>query len=118
MNQYHKEKMEALSSLDEDISLKYRSIDYIVDFPPSKKLESWYVYQSVEIKKGGVLCSVSGNGNTPEEAIEDHWRKLTELKMGEYVIVCAGTPNRKAVKWNGFMWKPVAEKLEKVDYGR
>ena len=109
----YKEKIEALAALDDDISIKYRSEEFCKN--DSRELESWYVSQNVEVKRGGVLVSVSGNGNTPEEAIEDHWRQATEeLKVGEYLVVCAGTPHRKAMKWNGFMWKPVAEKLYKA----
>lgn len=103
----HKEKMEALAALDEDITLKYRDSNFIGD----RDIEPWYTHQPVEIKGKGILRSVSGNGETPEEAINDHWRQVTELPVGEYIVVCAGTPNRKAVKWNGFMWKPIAEKL-------
>ncbi len=102
-----KEKMDALSSLDDDISIKYREASFISE----RALESWYVSQRVEIKVkgGGVVKSVSGNGNTPEEAIEDHWKQLTELKSDEYIVVNAGSDNRQAVKWNGFMWKRVKE---------
>lgn len=102
-----KEKMDALSSLDDEIALKYRNAEYVKDL----KLEPWYVLQRVEIKtKGGsILKCVSGNGNTPEEAIVDHWQQLTELNQEEYVVVYAGSNNRQAVKWNGFMWKKVQE---------
>ena len=102
-----KEKMDALSSLDDDISIKYRETSFIGE----KALESWYVSQRAEIKTKGssVLRGVSGNGETPEEAIDDHWQQLTELKSDEYVVVHAGSDNRQAVKWNGFMWKKVTE---------
>lgn len=100
-----KEKMDALSALDEDISIKYRESGFIGD----RKLEPWYVKQRVEIKKGGVLKSVSGNGETVEEAIEDHWRQVTELEPGEYIVINPGGEDRQAVKWNGFMWKRIVE---------
>lgn len=106
-----KEKMDALTALDDSIALRYRETDFIGD----RKLEPWYVSQSVEIKRGGILKSVSGNGETVEEAIESHWQQLTELQAGEYIVVNAGSSERQAVKWNGFMWKKVQESVKKME---
>ena len=93
----YEEKLEALNALAE-CSLKMR------------KPGDWYVSQSVEVKNGGMLEGRYGNGETPELAIHNHWSELTELlKAGEYLVIKAYGDNRKAVKWNGFMWQDVKE---------
>lgn len=102
------ERVEAIGSLTE-FSIKYRERDFRKRF--EKDLEPWYVSQRVEVKSksGGTLVTISGNGETPEEAIEDHWKKLVELGSDEYIVVNAGDNDRQAVQWNGFMWKKVTE---------
>lgn len=78
-----------------------------------RKPGDWYVQQSVEVKNGSVLESRYGNGETPQLAIEDHWRALTDLKLPEYLVIGAFTDGeRKAVRWNGFMWADVQERLK------
>lgn len=72
---------------------------------------AWYAgCAKVEIKDNGIMRGGWGNGNTPQEAIEDYWRYLTELKPHEYVLVRAyDDAQRRAVRWNGFMWADVQE---------
>lgn len=70
----------------------------------------WYVSQNVEIKDGSILASVCGRGETPEDAINDHWNNTTTgLPRDRYLVLNAYRPNRKAVRWNGFMWNEVKE---------
>jgi hypothetical protein len=75
---------------------------------------SWYVSNTnASIRTGGCLRGVSGNGEHPLSAIEAHWTQLTELKPGEYIVLSAiGGRQRRAVKWNGFMWADVNEEIE------
>jgi hypothetical protein len=95
------EKFEALQALSKDISLKMR-------FPGN-----WYVSQtSVERKRGGFLGGGVGNGKTPQEAVEDDWKNKTELESGEYLVIDAYKPTRRAVEWNGFMWQDVKEDVK------
>lgn len=81
-----------------------------------RKPGDWYVFQDVNVKDECILIGSYGNGSTPEEAIEDHWRILTEeTKFPKYLIANAGKPTRRAVHWNGFMWSEVPEpKREQV----
>lgn len=73
----------------------------------------WYVSSRVEVKQGSMLAGTYGNGPTPEAAVLDHWRQLVdELPPREYLVTDAYRPNRKAVKWNGFMWQEVHEDLD------
>ncbi len=74
-----------------------------------RKPGDWYVSQNVDIKKGSMLVGDYGNGTTPEIAIIDHWRALTDLPPDEYLVVRG--PERIAVRWNGFMWQRVTEKV-------
>ena len=76
-----------------------------------RKPGDWYVSQRVEIKDDGVLISSYGNGVTPEEAIENHWRELVDeiADTPKYLVVRAFQDQRRAVRWNGFMWQDVAE---------
>lgn len=93
------EKLAALTSLKSDISLKMRV--------PG----DWYVFHiGVDIKRGGFLSSRCGNGTTPQEAVEDHWKLKTELEEEEYIVLDAGNKEkRRAVKWNGYMWADIVE---------
>lgn len=75
-----------------------------------RKPGDWYVSQSVEVKDNGVLIGSFGNGADPEEAVLDHWDTLTEkLAPHQYLVTRAMSGNRKAVRWNGFMWESVNE---------
>lgn len=74
-----------------------------------RKPGDWYVSQSAEIKNGAVLEGSYGNVASPEEAVEDHWETLTRLAPGQYIVVRAFRDDRKAVRWNGFMWEAVIE---------
>lgn len=100
MNLGWQEKAAALNALA-PISLLMRDVG------------DWYVQQATEIKvmlRSDVPEGKHGNGGTPVEAIEDHWRRLTDLPRGKYVVVHAGDPaRRQAVRWNGFMWARVDE---------
>lgn len=91
------EKLDALNSLS-DCELKMR------------KPGDWHVLQvSTDIKKGGLLHGSCGNGATPQEAVENHWEIMTNLKPSEYLVLDAMGDRRKAVEWSGFMWKEVPE---------
>ncbi len=75
----------------------------------------WWVNQSTEIGGDGMLLGSFGNGATPEEAIEDHWRVLvTDLAPGRYIVVSAYRDDRKQWRWNGYMWReiPVLDRQE------
>lgn len=75
-----------------------------------RKARDWYVHQNTEIKADGVLIGAYGNGETPEAAIEDHWRQLVdELSPDRYIVTHAYRDTRRAVRWNGFMWTEVPE---------
>ena len=68
------------------------------------------IVQPVEIKEGRMLTSTATNGRTPDEAIEAHWKTLTNLRPDQYLVVHAGDPEkRRAVRWNGSEWAPVDE---------
>jgi len=93
------DKAQALNALAE-ISIRVR---------PDR---SWYVFQLTEIKNGSILEGRYGNGNTPDEAIEAHWENLTNLAPREYIVINASKETRRAVRWNGFMWETVTERLK------
>jgi hypothetical protein len=97
------QKAEALAALGE-LSIKFREREWRIGAS-----EPWYVQQRVEIKDGGTLCGAYGNGRTPQDAIEDHWRCLVEQLGDRYLVVNAGGEDRRAVRWNGFMWAAVRE---------
>lgn len=75
-----------------------------------RKPGDWYVDQHAEIKDGCILKGEYGNGATPEAAALDHFEKLTALAPGEYVVTRAMGADRRAVRWNGYMWASVQEK--------
>ncbi len=75
-----------------------------------RKPGDWYVDGSVDVKRRSCLEARFGNGRTPEEAVEDHWKQLTELEPGQYLVIKAYGEDRQAVEWNGFMWTTVRER--------
>lgn len=94
------QKAHALAALA-DLSLRCR------------KAGDWYVNQDVEIKNGSILEGSYGNGSTPTAAIHNHWRQLVEeLPPDQYLVVRAHRDERRAVRWNGFMWAEVVESRE------
>lgn len=73
----------------------------------------WYVNQSrVEVSDGHILSGgcVSG-AKTPEEAVDKHWDWLTALGSDERIVVNADNLDRRAYRWNGFMWAEQPEGL-------
>jgi len=71
----------------------------------------WYVSQSrVEVGGDGMLAGSYGNGETPVVAVTDHWRVLVdELPVGKHLVLGASSDDRRAVRWNGYMWADVQE---------
>ena len=69
----------------------------------------WYVEQSVEIKDDGLMIGEYGNGETPEAAIEDHWKCLVQELGSKYLVANSGREDRRTARWNGFMWADVPE---------
>ena len=68
---------------------------------------TWYVSATGrEVVEGGghFLCSAYGNGRTPEEAVNDDFRKIAEseapLKVGDAYW-----------QWAGFMWKQITRQM-------
>lgn len=61
----------------------------------------WYVEQSgVWIRDRAIQRGIAGRGNTPYEAIDDHFQMLTDVPDGMHVEY-----NKSHYVWNGFMWK-------------
>jgi hypothetical protein len=72
---------------------------------------SWYVLlKGVERKEGGCLTGGCQNGSTPQEAIDQCWDWATDPQF--CLVKNACSPERKAYKWAGFMWKEVEEKKQ------
>lgn len=70
-----------------------------------RKPGDWYVSCGINIGGSGVLVGAYGSGETPEDAVEDHWRQLVDEidASGSYLL--GGNPGHtKCVRWNGFMW--------------
>lgn len=75
----------------------------------------WYVEQRVEVKNRNLMIGAYGKGATPEAAVEEHWKLLTEgLADHQFLVARSGQASRAAVRWNGYMWGAVAEKPEVV----
>lgn len=85
------QKFDAIKALEHDAHLRMRG--------PG----DWFVGGThAEIKREGTLVGLYGNGTTPQEAVEDHWRKWT--KLDTVLIKDARSPERSAWKWNGWRW--------------
>lgn len=69
-----------------------------------RKPGDWWVSTNVEIAGRGMLEGVFGNGRTPEDAVNDHWKQLvTDLPADQYL---RGGMSEHTVyaRWNGYMW--------------
>jgi hypothetical protein len=98
------QKAEVLAGLAE-LSIKFREKEWRIG-----AAEPWYVNQGIDVGGDGLLRGTYGNGHTPQEAIENHWRLLvTELPGGSYLVTRSPTDERRRVRWNGFMWADVPE---------
>jgi hypothetical protein len=72
--------------------------------------KTWYVELAyLERKDKGMLVSHTSASETPVEAIEAAWEWATSPDY--YLVVQALRNTRRAVKWNGFMWQDVPERL-------
>jgi hypothetical protein len=69
---------------------------------------TWYVSINADIRDGGCLVGVNTAKPTPEAAIEDTWKQLTDIEPDQYIVAKPGG-KRRAVRWNGFMWSDVQE---------
>ena len=71
----------------------------------------WYVsLRGVEVKDGAVLRGAGSSGKSPEEAVMQTWSNIaTNLPSDRYLVIGAMRDDRRAVRWNGFMWEDVAE---------
>jgi len=74
-----------------------------------RKPGDWYVHQNVSVGDGSAtLVGAYGNGETPEAALNDHWRALVTDLVGcgptEKYLVVSGEKGNRRVRWNGFMW--------------
>lgn len=65
----------------------------------------WYVACAMSIGDAGLLSGKYGNGTTPQEAVEEHWRIYSSLPRNRYAV---NKDNIRA-RWNGFMWETVTE---------
>ena len=71
---------------------------------------NWYMsLPSVEIKHKSTLEGVGHSGPTPEAAVRNTWTAVTNLEPDTYLVINAYRVNRRAVKWNGFMWEDITE---------
>jgi len=96
------EKLQAIRSLDSEVLLRM--------YAPG----DWGVFTGIEIGGDGILTGAFGKGTTPEEAVLDLWRLIvTELKPGAVLVIRAYSPNRREVRWNGFMWEDLPCSVKK-----
>ena len=67
---------------------------------------NWYVNApGREIKRGAILDGAYGNGTTPDEAVDNDWKAITELAPGETIILDSMKPTRRSVEWTGSGWR-------------
>jgi hypothetical protein len=93
----YQQKTAALFALGGDPSIRFR------------KIGDWYVNQDVSVRDRDVMIGRFGNGVTPQEAIEEHWKELVESLEPHQYLVVRQHGERRAVRWNGFMWTDVDE---------
>ena len=71
-------------------------------------VKNWYVQtKGLERKEKSILSSGCTSGITPQDAVEQCCEWATDSKY--YLVLNAHATDRRAVKWNGFMWEDVTE---------
>lgn len=70
-----------------------------------RKPHDWYVSCGMSIGGNGLLEGSYGNGETPEEAVNEHWEIYSTLPHNRYAV----NKENKRARWNGFMWAEVSE---------
>lgn len=81
-----------------------------VGYRPAKNrtagISKWYAgFDSlVEIASGGILSGVYGNGNTPEAAIENLWKVVSNQPKSQHLRVSG----KGRLRWNGFYFEQVS----------
>jgi len=74
---------------------------------------TWFVnLTGIERKEGRCLSSGCQVAKTPEQAIEGCWAWATE--SGYYLVKGASSDDRRAFKWNGFMWEEIEEENSEI----
>jgi hypothetical protein len=74
----------------------------------------WYASQSYVNRGGdGFLGSITGNGDTPQQAISALWEQARDLGKSSLFIVHdpPGGP-RRHFRWAGFMWKELPREAQ------
>jgi len=59
----------------------------------------WYCDAGFEIKDGAILGTAVAFGDTHEEAVDNLWKKITNLPKNQYLVLDAMHPSRRAFKW-------------------
>jgi hypothetical protein len=92
------QKLQACAALGPPVSLNMRM--------PG----NWYAHQSgVWITNPHSSTGKYGNGKTPQEAAEDHFKCLTELDHEDECVKVEYCGQSRFVTWNGFMWSDYPE---------
>ncbi len=72
-----------------------------------RKPGDWYVDAvGRNIGGDGFLTGTYGNGKTPQEAVEDDWRKIVEFLPSDKYIRIGGW-SAGNYRWAEFIWKKV-----------
>ena len=103
--------------------------DAITAFDPSARVEhrgnlhDWFIADGMHIGDGsGVIVGTYGNGTTPQEAVDEHWRiYVEELGPDRYIsaqIREGAEYVQYRVRWNGFRWANINQyELERIQKG-
>lgn len=87
------EKLEALKGLSPTVLVM-------------RKPGDWYVSATGRnIGGDGFLTSAYGNGQTPQQAVENDWKEMTEKVPLEKYIVVTRSGERHHFRWRGYMWE-------------
>lgn len=71
--------------------------------PKMRSPGNWYVGDAPGIIEGDFYVGVGGSvaAPTPETAVEEQWKRLTEGAP----LVVASPGAERGYRWNGYMWK-------------
>lgn len=64
----------------------------------------WYVSSDLCILDNGCIVGKYGNGQSPDEAVRNHWEIYSNV---EYPNVVFNSDTSKKYLWNKYVWKEV-----------
>lgn len=72
----------------------------------------WIAHVDADKADGHMLAGFCGRGSTPDDAITALWEQVSDVPSSMWVATRG--PNRRDLRWTGFMWRDVNRNYPEV----